>query len=70
MIRPANPVDSYFGGCHTPPYPPQVSPLCVMYDANRKMSITVKGRKCLTGIYFSHRLQVNKRPATQATQLV
>jgi hypothetical protein len=35
MIRPANPGevanpdDAYFGGCHTPPYPPphQVSPL-------------------------------------------
>jgi hypothetical protein len=27
MIRPANPDDSYFGGCHPPPYPPQVSPL-------------------------------------------
>jgi hypothetical protein len=27
MIRPSKPDDSYFGGCHTPPYPPQVSPL-------------------------------------------
>ena len=34
MIRPANPDDSYFGGCQPPPppphYPPQVSPLGIV----------------------------------------
>jgi hypothetical protein len=35
MIPPANPDYSYFGGCHTPHTPPEVSPLGMTTPENQ-----------------------------------